>query len=276
MAIKYDCCEKEGFVVKYSAIRPMVYLDTWALNKFSLNNKLKNRLLRIMKDKGTIAFSILNLYEAVVRDDEEQKKAIYDFMVKVDDIAIESNPFIVIGRENHRNGEKDDFFYSYSWTNQNLLREIGLSGRAFLPLKVAEALYQLVEEIKDSNKQLTTRFETELMPMIVEGRNCEKKLNDSKMKLKRKIQVKETYRPYTKEIYDYFINYLIANENMKMGEGEWIDMFHLIIPMAYCDFVLADKRWTHIIKSTGLKYPNIANVYSPNDIEDFLCELEKF
>lgn len=276
MAIKYDCCEKEGLILKYSAIRPMVYIDTWALNKFSLDSKLKDRLLKIMDDKGTVAFSILNLYEVVIRDDEEQKKAIYDFMVSVDDIAIGSNPFIVIDKENCIDGERDAFFYSYIWANQNLLREIGLSGRCFCPLKVAEALYQLVEEIKVLNKQFTTKFEDELMPMIIESRNCEKKLNEAKVKLKRKIAVKETYRPYTKKVYDYLINYLIANENMKMGESEWIDIFHLIVSTAYCDFVLADKRWTHVIKSTGLRYPNIANVYSPNDMEDFLCELERF
>ena len=63
---------------------------------------------------------------------------------------------------------------------------------------------------------------------------------------------------------------------MKMNYSEWIDLHHTIVPVAYCDFVLIDKRWAQFINATGLQYPDIANVYKEEGIESFLVDLKNY
>jgi hypothetical protein len=63
---------------------------------------------------------------------------------------------------------------------------------------------------------------------------------------------------------------------MKMGNNEWRDVFNLIVPVSYCDFVLCDNRWRDFINTTGLKYPDIANVYSKKTLEQFLFDLKHY
>jgi len=61
-----------------------------------------------------------------------------------------------------------------------------------------------------------------------------------------------------------------------MSNKEWHDIFQTIVPVAYCDFVLIDKRWKNFIKSTGLNYPQIAKVYKQRDLSEFLKDLENW
>jgi hypothetical protein len=39
-----------------------------------------------------------------------------------------------------------------------------------------------------------------------------------------------------------FLDFAVVNEDMKMTPPEWIDLLHTIVPVAYFDFVLLDKR----------------------------------
>ena len=61
-----------------------------------------------------------------------------------------------------------------------------------------------------------------------------------------------------------------------MPNKEWYDVCHTIVPAAYCDFLLIDKRWKNFIKSTGLEYPQMANVYTRRNLSDFLKDLENW
>ncbi len=44
-------------------------------------------------------------------------------------------------------------------------------------------------------------------------------------------------------------------QDMKMGEAEWRDVLHLVVPVSYCQFTTLDSRWVEFIKQTGLTYP---------------------
>lgn len=76
--------------------------------------------------------------------------------------------------------------------------------------------------------------------------------------------------PYTKDIYRLAIDFVVVNETMKMPSKEWIDILHTVVPVAYFDFVMLDKRWYHFIRTVfPLSPPDIANVFSKPEIDKF-------
>jgi hypothetical protein len=51
------------FVFEISAVPPLIYLDHWALRRFSSNTALKKRFLEIFRSRGTLMMSLMNAVE---------------------------------------------------------------------------------------------------------------------------------------------------------------------------------------------------------------------
>jgi hypothetical protein len=100
MAIGLQYRYKDEIFVLQTAKRPMVYLDNWSINWFMKDASLGEQFIKIAKNSGgTVAFSLLNLYEIVVRDDVKQKYRIMQFISRLNDAFIEINPYKVERRE---------------------------------------------------------------------------------------------------------------------------------------------------------------------------------
>ena len=96
----------------------------------------------------------------------------------------------------------------------------------------------------------------------------------------RKNLIKEK-GPFTKTIWFQCLNYLVSHKKAKLRRNDWVDIFHTIVPVAYCDFVLIDGQWRDFIEKSGLTYPKIAKVYSKkkgieNNIDGFFKDIEKY
>jgi hypothetical protein len=74
----------------------------------------------------------------------------------------------------------------------------------------------------------------------------------------------------------------LINRRLKITRKHVIDLFHAVVPLAYCDLVLLDKHWeTQVnqvrsrLKAAGLSVP-LASVFSEkrNGVDRFLSELE--
>lgn len=276
MAIRYNCYENNIFIEQISS-RPLIYLDNWAINKFSNEENLKNKFIEVLDRKNaTIAFSIINLYEIVNRKDNIQISIIIDFIDSVNDALIESNPAIVIDREQKYYNSRALHDNIEPWMYQEFLKTLACNSEPLKPLKVSSAIKMLKKEIDELNYIATERFQQELVPCINAARQNKDKLDKAKKYIKKKTLPKNNKIPYTKELYDFLLWYIVSNEYMKMPDSEWRDVFHTIVPAAYCDFLLIDKRWVRFIETTGLKYPQVANVYSQDKIEDFFDDLEAY
>ncbi|MCK9217058.1 MAG: hypothetical protein M0P77_03955 [Firmicutes bacterium] len=277
MSIGLQYRYKDEIYVVQTAKRPIVYLDNWAINGFIKDTCLGEQFIKIIENNGgTVAFSLLNLYEIVVRDDEKEKYEIMQFISRLNDAFIEMNPYKVEKRESLFGLDPIKCFENQTWAHQELIEALALYARPFKALNVAEALGILNHEIKRGYSIEKERFEEELMPIIKEYRDSKEKRKEAKRIIKNKIMLKEKDGLYTKGLVQYAFSYIVSNENMKMGNKEWFDLFHLLVPMSYCDFVLADRRWVHFSKTTGLCYPNIAKIYGPNNIGDFMISLKVY
>ena len=144
------------------------------------------------------------------------------------------------------------------------------------PLKISEIFLAYQKDL-DNGKVLEENWEQSLFHIIVRARNNINALSNAKKRFrKRKENANACKFPCTKFLWESCIDYLAINENMRMPDKEWRDIFHTIVPVAYCDFVLVDKKWLNFIKSTGLEYPQIAKVYSKRNLSEFLKDLENW
>lgn len=80
----------------------------------------------------------------------------------------------------------------------------------------------------------------------------------------------------TREIFLLAFDFVLQNSCMTMASNEWHDFFHSIVPVAYCDLVLLDKRWTTFVSQTELTFPDIAFIFNRKSIDSFFNTLETF
>lgn len=89
--IKYKEINENGEIfIEQEATRPTVYLDNWVIDLFSFENKeLGDNFLSIMKEvNGTIAFSIINLFEITHRTDKDQVHRIMNYLESFNGVFI--------------------------------------------------------------------------------------------------------------------------------------------------------------------------------------------
>ena len=129
-----------------------------------------------------------------------------------------------------------------------------------------------VQEMRDRDILFTNKINKLIDSARKDPRYLEKVANQF-----RRIKIKgQKYDTATRELVIMANYFIIRNVNMKMSKiSEWNDLFHVIVPVAYCDIVLIDRRWKSFVSQTGLKSPDIAMVFDSRSIEDFFNQLEE-
>lgn len=275
--IKYKEVTDKGIIIEQIATRPIVYLDNWALNLFSANHTLRDRFTKLLNDlQGTMAISAIHLLEVVGRSDERQIVCILNFIDSVDGIFIDIEPRKVIERERNFQNTDKSFCLNGPAADLQLLEVLGYPHSPLKPFKISEIFLKLQKKIEGDKNVIKLDFEKNLFPIIKKCRKDKDALLRAKNRFKNKSKRIKTEFPYTEELYSWCIDFIAINETMKMPDKEWRDVAQVIVPTAYCDFVLIDSRWVKFVQATGLKNPEIAKVYSQNELDNFLNDLEKF
>jgi len=70
----------------------------------------------------------------------------------------------------------------------------------------------------------------------------------------------------TRELVTYSFDFIIQNRGMNMPAKEWHDVYHTIVPVAYCDIVFLDGRWANFVSQSGLKPPAIGAVFTKSSL----------
>jgi hypothetical protein len=223
-------------------------------------------------------YSFANLIELALIEDKEQIDAIVEVMDSLDYGFSDSNPSIVIKKEEELELPEGGIFKGV-----NPCCDLELIKGYFLhvmdPLKpflLSAILPKLREEgTSIKYREMGHRFDN-LTPIVLKARNDPVALR----RAKKRHSKRELFRrrmPYTKDIYRLAIDFVVVNENMNMSSNEWIDLLHTVVPVAYFDFVMLDKRWCHFIRTIfPLSPPDIANVYSQRELSEFLNQIEAF
>lgn len=275
--IRYKKVTDKGIIIEQIASRPIVYLDNWALNLYSANHTLRERFTKLLNDlQGTMAISAIHLLEVVGRSDERQISCILNFIDSVDGIFIDIEPRKVIEREKNFQNTDKSLCLNGPCADLQLLEALGYAHNSLKPLKISEIFLKLHKEIKGGADIIKEDFEKILFPNVERCRNDKNALLRAKNRFQNKSKRIKTEFPYTEELYSRCIDFIAINETMKMPDKEWRDVFQVIVPTAYCDFVLIDSRWVKFVQATGLKNPEIAKVYSQNELDNFLNDLKNY
>jgi len=274
MVVKY-MINNDQLYAEQTTNRPSVYLDQWMWSELSRTDDLKDRFIVAGQSVNcTIMYSTYTLYEMGKLADIKQLDNIKEIMDSFDYGFLDVNPTEVIARE-------DNVTYRANpAADSEYILEFAKISNPLKSFKISEILTKLISDTLTmghaSYKDLVERFDANLTPKIDKARNDEKVLRKVKNKNNLKKLIKKT-PPYTRDLMKLAINFIVADQNMKMNSNEWVDFFNTVVPVSYCDFVLLDKRWCSFVRNNvPLKYPYIANVYKPSEKERFLKELTLF
>jgi len=266
----------ELLLIEQTSSHPYVYCDNWVLNLVFKNNNFSERFCSTLNRlNGTLLISDMNILEIIRLGDDEQFSHICNFIDSLDVGFIDTLPDRVIHRERNIFKVLGNIHEAKPWTYQIMLELLFRAHKPFQPYKVSELIIKSKEDI-EAGHTIEENFERDLFPTIKKNRSNEKILNECKDRFKKKnYGVRKAY-PCTEYFYCLCQDYITINETMKMENKEWHDVFHMIVPVSYCDFVFTDKRWFNFIEQTGLKNPDIAKVYKQRQIDTFFADLEQF
>jgi len=255
------------------AYPPTVYLDTWALFDFIEDDRLANKFIKILNNLGgTLMLSIMSILESVGLKNQKQFQCLCDL---IDSLGIDKVALL-------------DFNFMRVITKEKIYKKIspaidlGLLD-SFIKIHKPENLLKVSEiflayrQDLENGKVLNEKWEEDLFPIVKRARNNTNSLSNAKKRFRRRKEKANTCKfPCTEFLMETCFDYIAINENMKMPDKEWRDIFHTIVPVAYCDFVLVDKKWLNFIKSTGLNPPQISKVYAQRNLSEFLKDLENW
>lgn len=244
---------------------PSIYLDHWALRRFSSDLQLRNRFINFFRDHGTLLFSLANMME-IAANTGESLRNIQNFLCEIGEqwFPLEVNPIKVIKREAGAFPDSPCFDKDLLEAYYPHIHEGSLS------------LSTLIDLISDQEVKRDILMNVEAMTTSV-ARHLE--LTRSKIQsdpIAKKAAFKkvsfDAYRPET-FVYRSLLQ-LIFKENSKIETNDVLDLCHAAVSLAYGDFVLLDPHWADLARRLKVP-PGFIRLYSPRQIQDFIKSLEQ-
>lgn len=278
--IKWDIDGADRLVVKQEFKRPAVYLDHWAIRRFSADTEVATRFTAALEaSQGTWAVSLLNFMEFINMTDEGQASQFEELL----EHALPNVFFID--------------FQAFSVMDRERAMLLGGSGNA--PYGDVSLLTAFAEIHPDTPRPFTAKS---LVTSIVNNRDRlapglatfkdtiveriqlmrEQMLADKQLEKRVKGSQESAQAQRTWLFVRELIGSLLRDRNKILTPSDAMDLFHAVVPVAYCDFVLLDAQWEHRVKviSNRLAQHNIgmkpADVFSRkrDGVERFLKRLE--
>lgn len=261
-----------GVVLQH--VSPMVYLDHWALRKFSEDNGLASRLTGILRGRGgTLALSWLNLGEYATVSDSKQRRAAEQFVEGIlpSVFCIDVDLAAVDKRERARHPlPHADPALALLFLNRG-----GQGLNAF----TATGLFELYDErLARTKDRLAAEVQKRLKILRQthgEDDSFRKAVNHSNHP--EAIQATTPTRAVVREMAATFFPDL----KRAITPNDAIDFLHAANPVRYCDIVLLDGGTADLVERARRKLSGtcikMATVFSPrkNGVERFLALLEK-
>ena len=253
---------------------PTVYLDQWMWCRLSEGPQLRDKFVRVAASRQScVMYSLASLMELAQIADQGQLDTLSGLMDTLDYGFVESDPMKVTSLEKKHEVRPGVFQGRNPAVDLDLLNYA--VRKHYPPIPTMSALLRdLKEEVPSRDTAIADRLHRGLTPMVERARRDTAVLARAKSK-NRERKLGRTGPPYTQDILRCLNFYLVANETMKMTPTEWMDVFHMVVPVAYMEFVVLDKRWVNFVRNhLPVQPPSIARVYGPAEIDLFLSELE--
>lgn len=259
--------------------RPIVYLDTWALNDIAQNESNIKRFVQAMKrHQGTLRISQHNVHELIRQGDRSQVNRILAMIREIDCGFINSYPDQVIKKENFL--LENPSVRSNPSSRVDIVADYLAISDIDRPSRwhVADIITVLIDNASgDKVGREDDRLANSMSTLIEKARGRQGSLQEAAKRFHATRKKGPQYPAATRELFRMCLDFILRNEKMGISTGsEWNDTFHVIVPVAYCDIVLIDRRWKSFVSQTGLVPPAIASVFDSRGLLDFFESLEDF
>lgn len=264
--------EKGDYQIRQSLYEPVVYMDHWAVRKFSTDKALRDRFIAALhRSRGTLLLSLHNLGEFSGVSVEEHAFAAEEFF----DLAI---PRIFVA-----DFGADPGFISL----QGRLTTDGRPENMIL-LAMAEhwlenghklSLAGLVSE-SEENRAIVGRALKDLQVSIAKAVNAVK-ADPEKVEYAR-ANKKPQGATLRDLVQNEFLRDFFVNEETVFGEHDASDFVHALGAVMASDLVLLDGRWAHIVnqadrqlKKKGVTH-RLPKAFPERQIPQFMDALEAY
>jgi hypothetical protein len=140
---------------------------------------------------------------------------------------------------------------------------------------VSDIIASVIDELPSKRlSRSNDKFLTDMKHLLETGRNDTEHLKRAKDRFGKLKKRGPKYQTATRELLQLALDFVMRNMNMKMAQySEWNDIFHLVVPVAYCDIVMLDRRWTAFLNQTGFSFPQIAMTFDKRSIESLFEQI---
>ena len=254
---------------------PAIYLDHWAVRRFSDNPKLGNRFsAALLRARGSWCVSHQTLAEFAGPGDVAHAEAaevlIDSTMSNIYFVELDVKKAIVAEQNNggSRNLHPPPDHELLSLVTDRLPVTKGVLTFKGLLVAIAQSKDKVGATFKETNDEIANMVATQRA--------------DPEYVKKAKYFRPESNRSPTLTLMGEMLRSFVIDENTPFTRNDASDFQHAVISTTYCQYVLLDKKWQHVlavatrrIEEQGLPFtPAKCFSESRDGIDQFLTELE--
>ena len=278
--MRYTIDEHNQLRLEQSDVAPTVYLDHWAVRHMSDDPYARDEFTSVLKAReGTLALSWLNLLEFTPMTDVETHRRAETLIEQMlpNVFFMESNPFVVIKRENQLLGGAQPL---PPHADCALLREFGNLPTTSLAGFTAEGL---ISPMHGSAVEAEFGALADAVVLGVEGLRSELTGNVNFQHVIQRPPSGPPIQRGTRYVFRELARTFLVDKALKISRNNAIDLLHSVVPVAYCDYVLLDAHWEEQVARVRTRFANtkmqvpLANVFSKKStgLKRFLAALAK-
>lgn len=260
---------------------PSVYLDHWALRQIADSPPLRERLSSaIVKAAGTFCVSAWNILEfASMSDVETMRRAerlLAACMPRL--FFIECDPHVVIQRED---GLSTGLVLGPPHGDLELLEVVLSLKPKGLEVIGVQGIFDAVRGsgLEEKERKLGELFKSRVDDLRLKIA-ADQELQQDAGRVSSGPRLQRATRSLLREI----VRVLSLQPDMRLSPNDAMDFLHAVVPIAYSDFVLLDRRWASLgrqavqrLQGAGHR-AHMSDIFSSKrgQVEDFLASVEVY
>jgi hypothetical protein len=263
--------QKNGDDVEFvvEAESPLLYLDHWAIRRFSENPTHGSRFLTAFKNRGTVMFSLMNVTEIARDASPTRAREISRFLEALGEhwIPMTIDPIRIVRAE--ESGTTSDGIHPC--VSAGFLSDPAFAQRLTTGNVSLSHVVDLTRGPNgDAIRQDSARQELQLLNSLQDWRNA---YTNDHTELDTKFPVVPFVAERPMRTIYHGLARLTITDGFKLTDGHVRDLFHTLAAVRCAEMVTLDAHWVNQVQKLRLP-TDFVKLYSEANLEQFLSDLE--
>jgi hypothetical protein len=249
---------------------PIIYMDNWALVRFSADPVLRTEFLGVFRDRGTLAVSLMSVAE-IGAHRAQQRPELRSFLEAIGPrwVPLTIDPFSVMNTQ-EGSGSRQSACLSSAFLNDPHFSSKLLAGDL--------SLVHIVDLTRGGSGALLKASSDRSTHDLCECINALRSHSDPQALEQAWPQMSFNAKASMRPIYNAFVR-LSLKDSFKWTANHARDLYHAITSMGCADMTVLDPHWANqarkVQKLIGMPL-DFVRVYSKHDLSRFLADLAAF